>query len=366
VNLMSFTQRLAFFAACGFTSFVATANDPVTIEIEQDGEVVLQIPLVPMAPIDVDSETGWIRAIADSEFSCATDPEVTCEDVQVSMESPDFGSFSITPTSIGPGGSVSVNWSSTGAWECEGLGLAGTAWSDALKSPTGSQSVVMNVDPGTYEASIRCFNGPVDDVRGPIEVTVTEAGPTDPEIPEFCQGRQPPDMTATVNCVPGSNADCRNYAEVYRAEFPGLRQARQIFANRDEYIAMRFTVPTDISTSVSGDWQWVTPQLVPTSTGRNMQTISRCPGDFNQQVILDEMGPNCYLKQGALPPSSVQWAIVGGNVGSRCALEPGETYYFNVLYTNSAAGTPSSELNWQCGNDDPGPNQCSNNTTPNF
>lgn len=351
---------------CTLLSAAAFAQDPVVLEIEQDGEIILEIPLVPSEPVDIDGVTGWLRATATSEFSCTSGPG-DCNDVRVSLEAVDSGSFSVSPTTVAAGANVALTWASKGAWECEGVGLPGTNWATGVKNPSGSQNVTMAVDPGTYEASIRCFNGPVEAVAGPLSVVVVESGPPDPEIPAFCQGRQPPGMTATVNCVPGSSLDCRNYSDPYRAAFPGLRQAQQIFANRDQYIAMRFTVPQNISTSATGSWQWVVPQGVPSFTGRNLQTISRCPGDFDQDLIFSEMGSGCYLKQGPLPPITVQWAIQGGaNSSSACQLVPGETYYFNILYTNSPAGTPVNELNWHCGNYDPQPNQCSHNTSPNF
>lgn len=365
LKAMSLIKSFALFATWLFISATVLANDPVVIEIEQDGEVVLSIPLDTSKPVDIDSVTGWLRATADQDFSCTSEPGVGCEGVEVSMESPVFGSFSVQPASVASGGNVTLTWASTGAWQCEGSGLAGTDWAQGLKAPSGSQVVTVDLDPGDYEVNIRCFNGPVEDTRGPLEVTVTDAADPDPGVPAFCQGRQPENMNATVNCVPGSNLDCRNYESVYRAPFPGLRQARQIFSNRNEYIAMQFTVPSDISSSAEGAWAWVTPQQVPSFTGLNLQTISRCPGDFNEQLIEDEMGANCYLKQSGLSPT-VRWAIQGGGSSSRCLLQPGETYYLNVLYTNSPAGTLPDDLNWQCGTESPGPNTCSNNTAPNF
>lgn len=337
----------------------AVAGEPKVIELRQDGELILEIPLDESVPVEINALTGGLRAATTSDFAC-DQGGASCDDVQVSMSGAS-GSFSRSPSSVPRGSSVNFSWTSRGAWECEGIGLAGTNWPQGGKLPNGTQSVQLDIQPGTYEASIRCTNGPKEAVRGPLSITVT---PPDAGIPEGCQGRQPAGMTRTASCVVTSSgigsANCHQYSEVYRALFPGLAAAQQVATNRDQYLAMEFTVPqTPVYTQ--GAWGWVVPQYPPTFTGRNMQSISRCPGDFDQQKILEEMGPHCYMKQGSLPPNSVRWALAGSGATSRCLLEPGETYYFNVLYTDSPAGTPPSQLNWQCGSNS-STNVCGNNT----
>lgn len=353
--LVASTILFVFVSLSGLAFSAAWASEPKTIELERDGEVILSIPLEDNSSVEIDAVTGGLRASTTSEFSCGADVG-SCDDVQVSMSSTN-GSFSRSPSSVVQGGSVTFSWTSRGAWECEGLDLAGTAWSSGAKVPNGSQSVAMNVNPGTYQASIRCSNGPNEAIRGPlsIEVTAPDAG-----IPEACTGRQPGGMTLKADCaVNASGVDCRSYEAVYRAPFPGLAQGRQIYTGRNQYIAMEFTVPS-LASGSNGGWGWVVPQISPTTTGRNMQTISRCPGDFDRTKIEQEMGPNCYLKQTGLTPT-VQWALVGSGSTGQCLLQPGETYYFNILYTDSPAGTPPGDLNWQCGTD-PAWSQCSNNT----
>lgn len=351
--MTKYTLFLSIFLVCS----AAYSVEPKIIELRQNGELILEIPLDESVPVEIDAMSGWLRAAATSEFSCNQDA-ANCDDVEVSMSGAN-GTFSRSPSSVARGSSVNFNWTSRGAWECEGLGLPGTAWQNGGKLPNGSQSVTLDIEPGTYEASIRCTNGPVEATRGPLEITVT---PPEADIPANCQGRQPSGMTRLAACAQGSTSvDCFQYEAVYRAEFPGLAQGRQILANRDQYIAMEFTVPMDIPANSQGSWSFVVPQLPPTQTGPNMQTISRCPGDFDREKIVEEMDAACYIKQGVNNALSVRWAIDGSSSTNRCKLTPGETYFFNILYTNSDFGTPPSQLNWRCGGSDSF-NVCSHNT----
>lgn len=201
-------------------------------------------------------------------------------------------------------------------------------------------------------------DGP-DTGEGPADTGLPDAGE---EPPISCDGRQPGGMIRTPDCLVGSPAvDCFDYTALYGAEFPGLARGRQIYTKRDEYIALEFTVP-QLSTSATGGWGYVVPQITPTYTGRNMQSISRCPGDFDEEQIRAEMGENCYIKQSANPPViTVQWAIEGGSSTTGCILTPGETYYYNIVYTSSPAGTAPEDIQWQCGNYLEA-DVCSNNT----
>ena len=175
-----------------------------------------------------------------------------------------------------------------------------------------------------------------------------------------CEGRQPASMVRTPTChVNSPGTDCLHYDSLYGADFPGTAQARQIFTNRDEYISLEFTVG-DLPSSSQGGWAYVVPQLTPTQTGRNLQSISKCPGDFDRDKIQQEMGENCYMRQSGFD-HSVRWAMAESDSTSRCLLTPGGTYYYNILYTSSPAGTAPEDLQWQCGAE-PEWDVCSNNT----
>lgn len=199
-----------------------------------------------------------------------------------------------------------------------------------------------------------------EDIQDVQDVSEDVHDADDVEDEPDCDGRQPAAMIRTPTChVNSPGTDCLHYDSLYGADFPGTAQARQIFTNRDEYISLEFTVG-DLPSSSQGGWAYVVPQLTPTQTGRNIQSISKCPGDFDQDRIQQEMGDNCYMRQSGFD-HSVRWAMVEGDSTSRCLLTPGETYYYNILYTSSPAGTAPEDLQWQCGAE-PEWDVCSNNT----
>ena len=119
---------------------VLVCQQPVTaqttIELDQDGNPFLSIPLDDSQPVTIDPETGELRATAASGFSCSTGG---CEDVQVSFASADGGFFLVdgdTSTSVPETGSVTFDWGARGAWECQGTGLPGTNWNNPASCPS--------------------------------------------------------------------------------------------------------------------------------------------------------------------------------------------------------------------------------------
>jgi len=320
-----------------------------TIELDQDGNPFLSIPLDETQPVTIDPETGELRATAASGFSCSTGG---CEDVQVSFASGDGGFFLVdgnTSTSVPETGSVTFDWGARGAWECQGTGMPGTTWNNPGKLPFGPFSVsVSNLDPGNYQAGLTCSNGAGNVASAtPVQVNVQESTV---QIPPGCEGRQPATAEASPLCEVNRNGfisttNCFAYASVFGDEFPGnTGQGINIGQSRDTYFTMEFS--TAGLTESNGLWIFESPQVSPTTTGPKLMTISECPGDFDQQEIESEMGPNCYLRTGGFNPS-LNWKRAGTS-GAKCELDLNKTYYFNMMYTTDPAGTPPSQLDWDC------------------
>lgn len=334
-----------------------------TIELQQQDGTVLSIPLDTTQPVRINPGTGSLDATASSEFSCSGD-------CQISLD-PAVGGFFIvdgeTSTTVPETGGVTFDWRARGAWQCRGTGLPGTTWAAPGKNPWGPFSVsVSPLDPGTYQAALECSNGAGNTVvSNPVEIVVQE---TDLQIPLECQGRQPANATPTALCERTArplgfveSTNCFDYSSVFGAEFPGITgQGVAIGQSRDTYFAMEFN--TGSTTAIRGNWTFESPQISPTTTGSKLMTISQCPGDFDQTAIENEMGPNCYLHTGSSFLNSVGWKLPGGT-GARCELDPGKTYYLNMIYTTDPAGTPPSELQWGC-QDSSTTSGCGNNMTP--
>lgn len=338
-------------------SFEVLAQQSAVIELKRDGKTVQTIPLDESQPVTIQADGSGLIATPEPGFVCGS-----CDGVQVSMADVDGGSFSISSASVTQGSSVRLSWSSRGAWACEGSGLPGTTWSGGGKLPSGDENVVLDLEPNQqYEASIICTNGAGNTAtRGPLAI---EVRPSITQVPEECRSRPRPAMAQAVQCKVGSaNADCRLYENVYETAFPGTGRAQQIFTNRDEYIAMEFTMPSYPATA-NGSWSFVSPQVPPSTTGPVLRTISRCPGEFDRDTIAAEMGSSsCFHSQiSETGFGGLSW-VMAGSGGSGCPLTPGQTYYFNVLYTNSPAATAPADLNWQCGID-PSISICSSNTS---
>jgi len=367
MNRISFVTAASIFAV--FMHGPAQAQ--TTIELDQDGNPFLSIPLDDTQPVTINPETGELRATAASGFSCSTGG---CEDVQVSFASADGGFFIVdggSSTSVPETGSVTFDWGARGAWECQGSGLPGTNWNNPGKLPFGPLIVsVSNLAPGNYDAGLTCSNGAGNvDSATTVQINVQESSL---QIPPQCQGRQPASAVATPICVtddrgnPRGDINCFAYASVFGGEFPGSTQGKDFFTDIDQYVAMEFS--TAGLTESDGRWNRVPPQVPPTTTGSKIWTISQCPGDFDREAITSEMGDSdCYVKTADVLLPSVRWHRAGTQepIGGACELQPNQTYFMNIMYSTDPAGTPPANLTWDCQSNSAA-QSCSDNIAPNF
>lgn len=152
--------------------------------------------------------------------------------------------------------------------------------------------------------------------------------------------------TVTGGTTPGTNLDFLNYTSVFgvRANvyppgttdtagygFPGTNPTNVQFGlKRNFYIAWKFRVPTNtISpnnyTDTTGAFQFIPGPAF------TLAAIAPCPGQFSTDTNYP-INPSCTVSGKG---SDLTWKITTGSTAA-CKLEPGKTYYLNVI---QATGT---------------------------
>ena len=356
LNLPRSTWLLA--AAMSFIALNVQADPPKLIL--ETGPNPVEIPL--QGDVLIDPSTGNLRVTPTDPQACQA-PGQSCDDVEVQTQS-----FSVNNVAAQPGQTPTVEvtrgnnavfrWNSRGAWECEGLGMPG--WTGSGKPPinaTAGQSVsTSGLAVGQYDTSIVCRNGPVTASRGPVRVNVVEDNGGGGPGPAQCDApaRQPPQgwtrlTTGNLSCRYSATGgsfvgDCRAWSGIWNVDFPGGQGLPAILTvgrqSPNEYIAIEFNSSglganqvMDVRRTVASGFS-STPSIV---------TISSCPGDFDQASILAETG--CYFKF----TNMVQRVRIGGAQTSReCRLQPNQTYFMNILHTDSPAGTPVNQIQSNC------------------
>lgn len=318
-----------------------------------EGPRNVEIVLDPNVPLEI-SPDGNVYATGSAlnpeicEGSGPECPDCSC-DAQV-----EIGSFSVNneaSVTVSPNARLDFRWASRGAWACEGSGLLpGTAWNDTVKDPSGIQTVSnAGLEPGeTYTPTLICSNGSAPNARDERSVTVNVIAPA--PVPEGCEGRIPEHLTRATRCIhsgTGFGADCTNYYEIFASEgvFPGPDgSARNFELQRGQYAALQFIVPDNLSRR--GSWSLTEAQFSGSTASGKITTLSKCPGDFSKQAIDAESQGRCYVRSEG--SSMVLWEPESGSDAFRCNLEAGETYYLNIVFTDSPSGTPPNEINWRC------------------
>jgi hypothetical protein len=334
----TFRSNVLLALVLALASATAIAQNERTIEIQTD-EGQLDVPLDDGVPLRILTD-GDISATAISGFSCSSGG-ATCDDVQVSMSSSDGGSFTVTPNPVTQGNNVNIGWSGTGAWECSGAGLPGTTWNNQNpKQPSGQQSVgTGSLTAGTsYDVEVTCSNGPVTDSRT-LSLTVEEDTIPDPEgcenVPELSDY---PEWDVAFDVLYGSGTIVPNtWENVFGNPFPEGGQIRFELA-KGRYAAMAFTTPADLSSIDQGRIASAESAGGSSGPGPRMMSITPCPGVFDPQHVEDPACLKANMGSGTefnwYGPNH-EWADFPGF----CELQADTTYYLNVIFSDSSAGT---------------------------
>ena len=158
-----------------------------------------------------------------------------------------------------------------------------------------------------------------------------------------CDERPPlsdfPEWSLATDVVYGSeNPDPSYYTEVFKGdEFPGTSNNFPFYLEKGRYVSMEFTVPEDLIDR-SGGWGVAPITNVPSisGAGRMFATLTQCPGDFDVASFDDPVcGRVAETSEGSI---RTRWTTDPDNPDTRyCYIEPGETYYLNILYTHPGA-----------------------------
>ncbi len=255
------------------------------------------------------------------------------------------------PLVVQPGDNVNVTWSSTNASSCTGTGNF-PGWSGAGKPASNSTGQTVSTNTvGNYTLTLTC-SGP-----GGTSSAVTRHVNVQAVNPQ-CAGVSPPSSMSrrTSGCSAGQppNPNCTLYESVFLAPFPGTSNGFQMRMRANDYLSFEFetgsTVPTGFVNAQEGQFQ--------AGNGPKIVTISECMGQFDET----NLDPRCIWRPAGNVAIEVQPST--GSNPFRCPLQPNTTYYLNITFSTSPAGTPSNDVTWSCDQAQSG--WCGNLMTPQF
>jgi len=147
--------------------------------------------------------------------------------------------------------------------------------------------------------------------------------------------------------APSPVADCRFYDQVWPSAWPSATVRRDLFVEGDEgrqFIAMEFD-SGDIPFDHEGRLTQEVPQFTGANAAAKMWSISRCPGDFNKELLDAEMGPGCIRASGVTDSFRYGGPSAAIFESTRdCSLQPNTRYFLNIVFTQDEAGSPPEDI----------------------
>jgi len=197
-----------------------------------------------------------------------------------------------------------------------------------------------------------CREGQVCDGAGTCEADGRREEPRLPP-PQFTRATTQCLWQAWPGAAPETGIDCTQWAGagMFGNAFPESTSSRQFFLDPGHYLALEFDTG-DYVGERSGRISVAEAQFGAPETfggGQLITSISRYPGDFDGDAIVAESEDACF-RVGGVP---VSWSTTdyAGSIwpaNSMCALEPNTVYYFNIVFSDSPAGTAPADLVWSC------------------
>lgn len=166
-----------------------------------------------------------------------------------------------------------------------------------------------------------------------------------------CEERLPPKAMSRIKrgCRLGDNSvDCKKYNSFFGG-FPGTTSIRFFALKQNQYAAFEFEVDR-VSNSARIDLNTDALQHVPIRKGPIMWSISKCPGDFHKDAIIEDFGEGCF-KSGMF---SAAFYFGGRNHrfnSRRCGIkfEPGTKYYLNITFSDDDPSQVGGEnIQYKC------------------
>ncbi|HJU39829.1 MAG TPA: hypothetical protein VJ724_09675 [Tahibacter sp.] len=232
-----------------------------------------------------------------------------------------------------PAGVASIAGWPTSGDACTSAATCNTAHTASLTMPSTA---------GEYRFKLTCSkNGNPTPVSSEAVTRIDATGGQGQCIAPAGLTRQ----TSTVVCDVDGNRECRDVVDATRFDlvfgtttlqpnqvtpWPGRYNLQQRpLVNNNRYLALQFTVPADYRTDAYGflgiaeTWY----------DGRLSMTLSTACGDFGET---NQIAQRCILSgpNAASHPSQLGWTTYtsGPTHDGLCPLEPGRTYYLNILY----------------------------------
>ncbi len=259
------------------------------------------------APVVIDSTTGDITAQVTDPDACGTTNPVP-------------PTVTVTPATatVNLGNSQSISWTSSNADSCSKSG----AWSGAAAT-SGNETVTPNAT-GTYTYTITCTNNDGNASDSSV-VTVTDAN-----VPAFCSTI--PTFGLSRQASPAT------YAEATGHSWPGVVADSDFWSiNSMQFVALQFVADTSNGTLV---FEAGRPQEGPAAA--YTVKISECPGDVTHNLPFDA---DTFFCQKSGTSVNLKWSNI--SEAGHCKLNPGTTYYLNVVH-GEVDSTNSSYTNF-CG-----------------
>lgn len=128
--------------------------------------------------------------------------------------------------------------------------------------------------------------------------------------------------------------------------FPGTANLNQrIMIPRNQYVALKFTVPVALPNQTWGQYRFEETQQ---QTPRMSFTISKSCGDFSPTATPPLTTAQCVINNGAVN-STLGWGYYLGAT-TLCQLVPGESYYLNIIHAPLGSNVTNSHCTGTCGN----------------
>ena len=346
-------SRLSVVAVATLATLPAVAAAQTTLRLNwtaTDGATKTCIVTTDATGVSLDPATGKLLATATFGADCptvATPPPVSDPVITNGIDANEL------PTSSVAGAAHTISWSTDAdncSYSASSLPAAVTGWpttgnvcSDADScGTTHSVPLTLPAVAGNYTFDLSCRrNGStvvatsrrtvnVPPVTPPTAGCVAPAGLTrlDTAYVEF---------NYTVSN--GRVADAKHFEQIFgyttidgpvRA-FPGTVNINQrVFLSRNGYVALEFTVPSDLALNTAGAFRFEETQPQ-TNPARMSMTISKSCGDFSPTATAPLT--NACVLNNATANGNITWGYTPGN-SAICQLQPGETYFLNIVHAS--------------------------------
>ena len=318
--------------------FLAACSEPTGYEGQQDTGEPSPDTEVPPPDTDDNGDTGDEDEgdTGDEEDAADTGPA----DVVVTLS---FDGAQASDISLDAGEDLPVSWTSTGADQCSPTGTI-DAWTDLAGSTFGTSGNADVTISSSGELGISCEGaGGVTEV-GPFLIEAASFDCDDVALPGDWQ-------RVTVGChLDNPGRECTELlgedGVFGGSSFPPSSVTRLLGITGNNqgkrYLAMRF----DTGDIADDDFDVISiaePQGdANTTNAMKFITFSKCPGNFDRDAVIEEMGSDgCFARTLA---QNMGWGGPSTNPATVCQLQPNQTYYMNIVYTQDPEGTPPEDL----------------------